>query len=198
VTTPRDPYWDELGIAWCAIEPEVNAMTPRLEARLRRQSLLITTVLILGLPLIVAGMLLGMLTIWSGFATGTWNFVTRGVAIAVMSSMATGGLWLLLPVRASDAARMLSEMIDLSIARAQRTLLTIRLGLYACGVAAAFGLVGTATRAYLTRPPRMSPVIDLAILAIFALGLFLLGRRVRINLEKLRYLKRVLAVDGGA
>src|SRR4029079_13093158 len=134
VTTPRDPYWDELGIAWCAIEPEVNAMTPRLEARLRRQSLLITAVLILGVPLIVAGMLLGMLTIWSGFATGTWNFVTRGVAIAVMSSMATGGLWLLLPVRASEAARMLSEMIDLSIARAQRTLLTIRLGLYACGV----------------------------------------------------------------
>jgi hypothetical protein len=44
----------------------------------------------------------------------------------------------------------------------------------------------------------MSPLIDLAILAIFALGLFLFGRRVRINLEKLRYLKRVLAVDGGA
>ena len=142
MTTPRDAYWDELGIAWCAIEPEVNAMTPRLEARLRRQSLLITAVLILGLPLVVAGMLVGMLTIWSGFATGAWNFVTRGVA--------------------------------------------------------AFGLVGTATRAYLTRPPRMSPLIDLAILAIFALGLFLFGRRVRINLEKLRYLKRVLAVDGGA
>jgi hypothetical protein len=173
-------------------------MIPRLEARLRRQSLLITAVLILGLPLIVAGMLLGMLTIWSGLAMGTWNFVTRGVAIAVMSSMAAGGLWLLLPVRASDAARVLSEMIDLSIARAQRTLLTIRLGLYACGVAAAFGLVGTATRVYLTRPPRMSPVIDLAILAIFTLGLFLFGRRVRISLEKLRYLKRVLAVDGGA
>ena len=59
MTTPRDAYWDELGIAWCAIEPEVNAMTPRLEARLRRQSLLITAVLILGLPLIVAGMLVG-------------------------------------------------------------------------------------------------------------------------------------------
>jgi hypothetical protein len=44
----------------------------------------------------------------------------------------------------------------------------------------------------------MSPVIYLAILAIFALGLFLLGRRVKINREKLRYLKRVLAVDGGA
>ena len=89
-------------------------------------------------------------------------------------------------------------MIELAILRTQRTLAMIRLGFYACGVGGVFGLVGAATRAYLTRPPRMSPLIDLAILAIFALGLFLFGRRVRINLEKLRYLKRVLAVDGGA
>ena len=62
-------------------------------------------------------------------------------------------------------------MIDLAIARAQRTLVTIRLGLYACAVAAVFGLVGTAIRTYLTRPPRMSPVVDLAVLVMVALGL---------------------------
>src|SRR4029078_2476037 len=41
MTAPRDAYWDELGIAWCAIKPEVNVIAPRLKARLRRQSLLI-------------------------------------------------------------------------------------------------------------------------------------------------------------
>jgi hypothetical protein len=43
----------------------------------------------------------------------------------------------------------------------------------------------------------MSPVVDVAVLAIFALGLFACSRRIRVNLEKLRYLKRALAVDGG-
>jgi hypothetical protein len=196
VTTPRDAYWDELGIAWRAIEPELAILTPRLKARLRRQSLSITGVLVIGLPLSAAGLVLAAFTIWSGLATGTWNFVTRGVAIGLMSSMAAMALSMLLPVRASDAAGVLSEMLDLAIARAQRVLATIRLGYYACAIAAVFGLVGAATRTYLTRPPQLSPAVDLAVLAIFALGLFLCGRRVGVSLEKLRYLKRVLAVEG--
>lgn len=196
MTTPRDAYWDELGIAWRAIEPELAILAPRIKARLRRQSWSITAVLIIGLPLSAAGFVLGAFTIWSGLATGTWNFVTRGVAIGLMSSMAAIALSMLLPVRASDAAGKLSEMLDLAIARAQRVLATIRLGYYACAIAAVFGLMGAATRTYLTRPPQLSPAVDLAVLAIFALGLFLWGRRVRVNLEKLRYLKRVLAVEG--
>jgi hypothetical protein len=197
VTTSRDAYWDELGIAWCAIKPEVNVIAPRLKARLRRQSLLITAGLVVGLPFSAAGLLLGALTIWTGLTTGTWNFVTRGLAIGVISAIVAIAVSLLLPVRASEAARALSEMIELAIARAQRTLAMIRLGFYACAVAVVFGLIGTAIRAYLASPPRMSPVVDLAVLGVFALGLFLCSRRVRVNLEKLRYLKRALAVDGG-
>jgi hypothetical protein len=197
VTTSRDAYWDELGIAWCAIKPEVNVIAPRLKARLRRQSLLITAGLVIGLPFSAAGLLLGALTIWTGLTTGTWNFVTRGLAIGVISAIVAIAVSLLLPVRASEAARALSEMIELAIARAQRTLAMIRLGFYACAVAVVFGLIGTAIRAYLASPPRMSPVVDLAVLGVFALGLFLCSRRVRVNLEKLRYLKRALAVDGG-
>jgi len=197
VTTSRDAYWDELGIAWCAIKPEVNVIAPRLKARLRRQSLLITAGLVIGLPFSAAGLLLGALTIWTGLTTGTWNFVTRGLAIGVISAIVAIAVSLLLPVRASEAARSLSEMIELAIARAQRTLAMIRLGFYACAVAVVFGLIGTAIRAYLASPPRMSPVVDLAVLGVFALGLFLCSRRVRVNLEKLRYLKRALAVDGG-
>jgi hypothetical protein len=142
-------------------------------------------------------LLLGALTIWTGLTTGTWNFVTRGLAIGVISAIVAIAVSLLLPVRASEAARALSEMIELAIARTQRTLAMIRLGFYACAVAVVFGLIGTAIRAYLASPPRMSPVVDLAVLGVFALGLFLCSRRVRVNLEKLRYLKRALAVDGG-
>jgi hypothetical protein len=197
MTTHRDAYWDELGVAWCAINPEINVIAPRLKARLRRQSLLITAGLVTGLPVSAAGLFLGVLTIRSGWMTGTWNFVTRGIAIGAISVILAIAVSLLLPVRASNAARALSEMIDLAIARTQRTLVTIRLGFYACAVAAVFGLVGTAIRAYLTRPPRMSAVADLVVLAIFALGLFLFGRHTRVNLAKLKHLKHALAVDGG-
>ena len=197
MTERRDTYWDELGITWCAINPEVDVIAPRLRARLHRQSLLITAGLVLGLPLSAAGLIVGLLTIWIGWNTSTWNFVTRGIAIGAISVILAIAVSSLLPVRAGDAARSLSEMIDLAIARAQRILATIRWGFGACVVAAVFGLVGVAIRTYLTRPPRMSPVIDLVVLAAFALGLFSCGRQIRTSLEKLRYLKRALAVDDG-
>jgi len=198
LTTPRDPYWDELGVAWSAINPDIDVIAPRLKARLRRQSLLITAALVAGLPLSAVGLLLGVLTIWSGWTSGTWNFVTRGISIVAISVILAISVALLLPVRASDAARAVSDMIDLAIARAQRTLVTIRLGFYTCAVAAVGGLVGTAIRTHLTRPPRISPVGDLAVLVILALGLFVYARRVKITLETLRALKHALATGGGA
>ena len=198
MTTPRDAYWDELGVAWRAFNPDITVIAPRLTARLRRQSFLITAGLVTGLPLSAVGLLLGAFTIWSGWAQGTWNFVTRGIAISAISVMLAIALSWLLPVRKSDATKAVSEMIDLAIARAERTLVAIRLGFYACFVAVVFGLAGTAIRTYLTRPPRMSPVLDLAVLAMLALGLFLCSRQIKIRLEKLRALKHALGMDDRA
>jgi hypothetical protein len=196
MTTPRDRFWDELGVAWCAINPEIGVIMPRLQSRLRRQSALIMASLILGLPLSLAGFVLGVYTIWNGGTTGTWNFVTRGVALVAISAILSMAMSSLLRVRADGHARALSEMLDLAIARAERTLFAIQLGFYACGIAASLGLVGAAMRTHLTRPPALSPMLDLAALAIFAVGLFLYGRRTRAELAKFRYLKRALAVEG--
>jgi ABC-type amino acid transport system permease subunit len=196
--TPRDAFWDELGVAWSAINPDINVLAPRLEARLRRQSLLITAGLAAGALLSSVGVLLGLFTFWSGWTTGAWNFVTRGLAIETIAIMLAIGVSLLLPVRASDAARAVSDMLDLAIARAERTLVTLRLGLYGCLVAAVLGLLGAAIRTSLTGPPQLSPVVDLVILVLFAWGLFVYGRHVRITLDRLRALKHVLGVDGGS
>ena len=38
MTNSSDAYWDELGFAWCAIDPDLGLVTPRLRNRLRRQS----------------------------------------------------------------------------------------------------------------------------------------------------------------
>ena len=196
MTGPDDGYWDDLGVTWRAINPDVSALAPRLKARLRRQSMLIRAALVVGPPLSVISLGLGMFTIWRGWTTGTWNFVTRGsaiVAIAVLLAIATSSL---LAVRARLEARAVSEMLDLAIARARRTLVAIRLGLVACGVAAVMGLVGTAIRIQLTGPPRMSPVVDIVLLAMLAIGLSMWRRDIRLRLEQLRALKRALGADG--
>jgi hypothetical protein len=111
---------------------------PRLKSRLRRQSLLIMAGLPFGLILSIAGFLLGGFTIWRAWAARTWNFITRGVAVVVISAILSIAWWRLLPVRASEYAGALSEMIDLGIARAERMLIVIRLGFFACLVAAVF------------------------------------------------------------
>src|SRR5471032_418497 len=132
----KDAYWDELGIAWCAIRPETDSVVPRLKSRLWRQSFLIAVCLIAGLLLGVAGALLGAVTLWSGWIGGTWNFVTRGGALLAVSAILSVATLTLLPVMASDQAKALPEMIALTIARAERMLVAIRLGFIACAVAA--------------------------------------------------------------
>jgi hypothetical protein len=193
MTATTDAYWDELGVAWSAINPDINVIMPRLKSRLRRQSFLIRAGIAMGIVLAVGGFIIGLVTIWKGWTTDTWNFVTRGIAILAASALLSIAVSLLLPVRASGDVKALAEMIDLAIARAERTLKTIRLGFYACAVVAVLGLAGTAIRTYLSRPPSVSPIIDLAVLAIFALGLFFYARHSRVDLAKYRCLKKALA-----
>jgi ABC-type multidrug transport system fused ATPase/permease subunit len=196
MTELSDAYWDELGIAWCASDPDINIIASRLEARLRRHSRWITAGLMIGLPLGVAGVLLGLTTIWGGWLSGAWNFVTRGVAIVSVSAILTFAVALLAPVRSRAVTPALSEMIDLAIHRARKILSLIRAGLYASIIAAVFGLAGTAIRTHFAAPPLMSPVIDLVVLGLIALVLFLYSGQIRGELQKYRNLKHALAVDG--
>ncbi len=195
MTAPHDDYWDDLGVAWRAIEPDVSAITPRIEARVRRQSAQIVATLVIGLPLGAIGFCLGVFTIWRGWTTGSGNFVTRGVAIVTIAILGGIAMLSLLRVRAGGEAAV-SEMLELSIARAQRTLIGIRLGLAACAVGAVMGLVGTAIRTRASGPPLMSPIVDLVLLALSAVGLFAWGRNVRFQLGRLRAVKRALGSDG--
>jgi hypothetical protein len=195
MTEPRDPYWDDLGIAWCAIETDTSGILGRLQTRLRRQTLLMTGALALGLPVTAAGLVIGVMTLWFGWKSGTWNFLTRGAAIVIISGIALRGLWLLLPVRHSSNGEPLSDMLALAVARGERMLTMIRLALSACVIAAVFGLIGTALRHAFGRPPALSPVIDLAVLAIVALMLSTYLRQGKINLAKFQYLKRTITSD---
>jgi hypothetical protein len=196
MTERNDAYWDDLGVAWCAINPQIGVIAPKLKARLRRQSYLITTFLVAGFTLGGAGLLLGLFTIWSGWTPGTWNFVVRGIAIVVLSTILLFAAARLSPFRTDHAAKALSEMIDLSISRSRRTLLMIQLGFYVCAIASIFGLAGTAIRSHLSSPPKMTPIADLVILLIFALGLVAYGRSTKADLMRMRALRHALEIDG--
>ena len=191
MTEPHDDYWDDLGVVWRAIDPEVSAIAPRIEARVRRQSVQIVATLVVGLPLSAIGVSLGVLTIWRGWTAGSVHFVTRGLAIVTIAGLMGLAMLSLLRVRAGRAVAV-SDMLELSIARAQRVVIGIRLGMAACMVGAVMGLVGTAIRTRVSGPPLMSPIVDLVLLALSAAGLSAWGRNVRVQLGRLQAVKRAL------
>ncbi len=190
--TSSDPFWDELGIEWTAIQPDNAVVAPRLEARIHRQSMLINRGLIVGLLAALTSALVSAFCIWIGWHTGEWNFVIRGIAFAVIAGILSLGITALLRVRSGGGPQSLSEMLGLSISRLRKALWLTRLGFAACGITALLGVAGTMVRTHLSRPPAMSPLVDLALLAVLALGLFLYGRRAQSDLRKYTQLRHIL------
>jgi hypothetical protein len=191
MTEPRNPYWDELGIAWTAIEPDLRANMPRMKRKLRWHALLTAVVVFGGIPVGIAGGVLGIWTLWVGLSAGIWNFATRGTAILVISLLVAGLGWSSRSALRDDT-QTLSAMIELALLRAEKWYLAIRIGYVSCVVAAAFGMIGYGIRAHSGRPPAMSPVEPMVVLAVLAFVLVLLHRDVRGRITKFRYLKRLL------
>jgi hypothetical protein len=190
--SPNDVYWDELGVAWRAINPEPSVIGPKLEIRLRRQAAAMLAIVILAVPLSIAGLALGIYTLWIGCAHGIWNFVSRGVALVAISSLLVLAAWSRRGSGRVDSSS-LTDMLDLGIVQAGRFRRMVRTGYWTCGLAAVFGLIGYGIRVQLHRPPAMSPVEPLLLLALIAIALLLFGRRVRDDLARLKYLRGILS-----
>lgn len=177
-----------------AININTSILAPRLEAHLRWQSYWIFAGLTIGLPLCALGMVLGLLSIAAGLPSGSWRFITRGIAWIAMSGLL---MWGLLPLtdlesRTTGAA---SEMVDLAIERVQRTLGLVRAGLYVCIIPVVFGLVRMVFKSHFARPPRLSPIVALEILALIALTLVVCAWQLRVGLRKYRALGQAIASD---
>jgi len=187
----KDIYWDELSIAWTALGLEEEQTSMRLKERLRRQTFATTAVLVFGIPLALAGAALGAWTIWLGASTGAWNFIARGTGIVIISLMMGIAAWSFKSAW-RDNSQAMGAMIELALARAERLHLAMRLGLVSCVTAALFGLAGYAIRTNLGKPPAMSPIEPLLMLALLGFALVLLQRRAQADIAKYRYLKRII------
>jgi hypothetical protein len=197
MTDSNDRFWKDLGLTWSAIDPDIGAITPRLKSRLQRQSTWIDVAFVSACLAAVAGLVLGVWTIWLGWKTGTWHFVVRGIGVTAICTLSATAARTLLAVRSTDNVASLSDMLDLAIQRSRRAILLTRIGLWACGIAAAAGTIGTVARTRLQGPPRMSPVIDLLLLGLVAVVLYLAGRLFDANLARYAQLKRSVVDDHG-
>jgi hypothetical protein len=198
MTESNENFWDELGLRWCAVDPNIGIITPRLAARLRRQSLWMNIGIISAGSTSAAGLLLGIVTIWLGWKSSAWHFVIRGLGVTAVAAVIAGSAWMLLSVRSSERASTLSEMIELAILRSVRMALLMRLGMWACGIAAVVGLIGTAVRTHLSGPPRMSPILDLILIGLVTTVVYLCGRQCDATLASYTRLKYSIIGNGGA
>ena len=188
----QDAYWDELGVAWTAIDPNISA--PHLKARLRRQALFAALAVFAGLPLCVAGIVLGSWTLWRGASSETWFFVTRGIAILVISLLGGFAAWTFRSAR-KDNTDSVPAMIALALRRAQAWLGAVRLGLVGLGTVALLGTLGYELRIQAGKPSAMPPAPALVVLALLAVVLVLLHAKAKEDVAKFRYLQALLSEE---
>ncbi len=193
----KDVYWDELGIAWQALQPVEGLVASRLEPMLRRQSVLVRLGAVAGYPLGVLGLGLAGWCLWVAWSDHAWNFATRGGAIGVVAVMALMAAAALQAALAGEQ-RSLREMLERAALRAERLGRAAALGCAALVVLAGGGLAGFAIRARASRPAAVSPILDLLTLAgLFVALAWLWSSQWRAE-DKYRHLARALAEPEGA
>ena len=188
-----EPFWDELGIAWqatAAPEAPLNRMKARFE-RESRQIALAIGLAGLGGALLAA---LGAFTVWQGTRLGALHFEIRGAAVLIVAAILWVMVGMLWPVRGGDA-RSQREFAALGLARARRSRRSVTMALAACAVAAVMGVIGTMVRTAADHPPALSPVIDLAILALLAVIVEALRRKFRGDEARFAYLRDSLQAE---
>jgi len=186
-----EPFWDELGIAWQALTLPAGMPLERMKAHCRRESRQVRLAIWLAGVGGTALAILGAFTVWQGWRLAALNFGVRGLAVLIVAAilwLMVGTLW---PVRGGDA-RSLSDFADLGLARAKRSRRAVVLGLAGCAAAALLGTVGWALRSAADHPPAMSPLIDLAVLALLAVIVEALRRHFLREEARFAYLRRTL------
>ncbi|HEX4051954.1 MAG TPA: hypothetical protein VHY19_13860 [Steroidobacteraceae bacterium] len=182
-----DVFWERLGITWRASVRDAEVVSRRLKARLRLQSTLLTAGTVAGALVSLLGFALAAWTFYVGSKLHAWNFLTRGLTLAIVSLLIVIAT-LVLRERNAVETRSLRDMLQVSIARTERLLRAADLGCYAAVVLALGGMVGYVLRVRFSRPPAISPIEDLLSLTLLALALLWYRRSQAHSLSNFRRL----------
>jgi hypothetical protein len=189
---PRDDnaFWDELGVSWRASISDPGMMSSRLEARLKLQTALLTAGTMAAAALSLVGFGLAAWALWVGWTNEIWNFITRGVTLAAVSSLAIMAISAL-RTRNGIETRSLRDMLQVSITRTERLIRAADLACYSLVILAVGGMVGYALRIRLGRPPSISPVEGLLVLSLAGLALVWFRSSQARALRKYQHVRQV-------
>lgn len=189
---PRDDnaFWDELGVSWRASTSDPGLMSSRLEARLKLQAALLTAGTMAAAALSLLGFGLAARALWVGWTNEIWNFITRGVTLAVVSSLAIMAI-LALRTRNGIETRSLRDMLQASITGTERLIRAADLACYSLVILAVGGMVGYALRIRVGRPPSISLVEDLLVLSLAGLALVWFRSSQARALRKYQHVRQV-------
>jgi len=187
-------FWDELGLSWRASLREPALISRRLERRLRLQGLILTGATVAGAAISALGLALAAWTLWIGWSHDIWNFLSRGVTLAILSLLAAMAA-LTLRLRRGLETGSLVEMLHVSIARTERLIRVADLGCFSVMILAVGGTIGYFLRSRFGRPPAVPLFEDLLVLVVGALALAWYRRTQAQALRRYRYLHQ--AFDQG-
>ena len=197
MSTDDQTFWDEMGVSWRASISDTALFSARLEARLKRQNALLTAVTIVTAAAGLMGFLLAAWTLWVGWSIHAWNFLARGVTLAVTSLLAVMATVSARRWNGSET-RSLRGMLSVSITRTQRLIRVTELGCYTMAMAALGGTIGYVLRVRLGRPPAMPLIDDLLILVIAALALLWYRHSQTRTLRRYTYLHQSVSSETGS
>ena len=198
-----DTYFDELGTAWRANIPDIDALTIRLSARLRRQTLINRAVVTLEMALTVLGITIGASLVWTGiFGQGSWRNTAGGLLIIVVTVIAVALSVSVLRGENGDS-KSLSSMIDLAISRAERSFRRLRMMYFSCAALAVYIAAMWIVHPAIDKLPpdvvhhRLLSATKFGIIWTAGWTIWAIYRRGRAQQElaKLRHLKVILTAD---
>lgn len=185
--TEGQDFWDELGVAWRAQMPQVEAVPAGLETRLRWQTRAISATVLFAGALSLSGVPLAAWTLWLGWLQHWPHFLVRGITIAGLAGIA-GLVALRLRSRIRADADTLTAHLALAAAQCRQLVRAVDLSLCALGVLAVGGLLGYLIRSRTGHPPAISLLTDLLALGVVLLALLWYRQNQSQAFKKLQYL----------
>ncbi|HEY2686302.1 MAG TPA: hypothetical protein VGI93_22510 [Steroidobacteraceae bacterium] len=166
----NDEFWNEMGVSWRASIRDAGSIASGLDAHLRRQKTLLAVATILGAAVSLLGFCLAAWTIWIGWSSHVWNFLSRGATLAAVSLLAAAAT-LALRARSGAESRSLREMLWVSTAHTERLIRAADLMCFAVAVLAIGGTVGYVIKTRFGSAPAASLIADFLALALAGLAL---------------------------